>query len=70
MQELLYDLEVLVLIRKALSQSYNVISDSSKLIGCISFIDEMMLKKRLWIKILPNIQSKMGSLYPLKRKLF
>ena len=41
MEELLYKLETIVLIRKALSQSYNSIDDSSKLIECVSFIDDI-----------------------------
>jgi hypothetical protein len=41
MEELLYKLEAIVLIRKAISQTYNSISDSDKLIECISFIDDI-----------------------------
>lgn len=41
MEELLYKLEVIILIRKAISQAYNSINASNKRIECISLIDDI-----------------------------
>lgn len=41
MEELLHKLEVIKLLRKAISQTYNEISDSDKLIECVSLIDDI-----------------------------
>ena len=41
MEELLCKFEAIVLIRKAISQTYSAISDSDKLIECVSFIDDI-----------------------------
>jgi hypothetical protein len=41
MEELLYKLEAIILIRKAIAQTYNEIKNSDKLIECVSFIDDI-----------------------------
>jgi len=56
MEELLYKLETIVLIRKAISQTYNAISESDKLIECMSFVDDIEEK------IVSEYSNKDGSL--------
>jgi hypothetical protein len=41
MEELLCKLETIILIRKAISQTYNSISDTDKFVDCSSFIDDI-----------------------------
>jgi hypothetical protein len=41
MENIIYKLEVIVLLRKAVLQCYNSVDDTCKLIECISLIDEL-----------------------------
>lgn len=60
MEELIYKLETIVLIREALSQCYSPVVDSSKLIECVSFIDD--IEEKIVRKIVLKYNNEMGSL--------
>ena len=55
MEDLIYKLEIIILLRKAVSQSYSSIVDSNSLIECVSLIDEF--EEKLVGKIANNFNN-------------